>query len=190
MPLAGDCRVVVSVTVHASGGAVLSYHAGDDSKLHSFSSPFSSAKTDRTESCLFLFLSFRRRLELLTSCSMLDDLPLVLGSILLDSACGRSDVGVSSCWTGDDHASEVFRLGVMLRLGKTRPWKPFFLNCSRRFARVVPGPARGDDLCSTSSMSSAGYGDAMTHKLLSFQDLLHGHVGLLQRKCRGRDKTP
>lgn len=78
----------------------------------------------------------------------------------------------------------------MLRLGKTRPWKPFFLSCSRRFARVVPGPARGDDLCSTSSMSSAGYGDAMTHKLLSFQDLLHGHVGLLQRKCRGRDKTP
>lgn len=97
MPLVGDCRVIVSVTVHASGGVVLSYHAGDDSKLHSFSSPFSSAKTDRTESCLFLFLSFRRRLELLTSCSMLDDLPLVLRSILLDSACGRSDVGVSSC---------------------------------------------------------------------------------------------
>lgn len=48
--------------------------------------------------------------------------------------------------------SEVLRLGVMLRLGRTRPRKPFFRSWSRLFARVVPGPASGDDLCSTSSM--------------------------------------
>jgi len=84
---------------------------------------------------------------------MLDDLPLALRYVLVDSGCcGRSEVGVSSCCAGDDQASEVLRLGVMLRLGKTRPRKPFFRSWSRRFARVVPGPARGDDLCSTSSM--------------------------------------
>ena len=165
---------MLSASLSIQGGAVSCYHAGDDSKFHALSSPFSSAKTDRTESCLFLFLSFLRRLELLTSCSMLDDLPLALRYALFDSGCcGRSEVGVSSCCAGEDQASEVLRLGVVLRLGKTRPRKPFFRSWSRRFARVVPGPARGDDLCSTSSISKdscdsicrGGYDNVVMHSV-------------------------
>jgi len=89
---------VLSVLLSIQGGAVLCYHAGDDSKFQALSSPFSSAKTDKIESCLVLFLSFLRRLELLTSCSMLDDLPLALKYVFVDSGCcGKSEVGVSSC---------------------------------------------------------------------------------------------
>ncbi|KAH0294659.1 hypothetical protein KCU62_g445, partial [Aureobasidium sp. EXF-3399] len=64
------------------------------SQYKALSSPFSSAKTDRTE-------------------SMLDDLPLALRYVLVDSGCcGRSEVGVSSCCAGDDQAPEVLRLGL------------------------------------------------------------------------------
>lgn len=137
-----------------------SYHAGEDSKLHVLSSPFSSANTDRTESCLFLIWPLRLKLELLTSCSMLDDLPLVLMSCVVDSACTRSEVGVSSCM-GDDQGSDILRLGVMFRLGSTRAWNPFFRSCSLRFARVVPGPESGDDFCSVPSMSAVGRVDVV-----------------------------
>lgn len=97
---------------------------------------------------------------------MLEDRPLVLTSDVLEAARGRSEVGVSSCGGGEDHASDVLRLGVMFRLAITRPLKPFFRSCSLRFALVVPGPARGDDFCSVippSVTGNADAGDAIMH---------------------------
>jgi hypothetical protein len=109
---------------------------------------------------------------------MLDDLlPLALRCVFVDSGCGRSEVGVPSWFKGEDQASVVVRLGVMLRLGRTRPRKPFFLSCSRRFARVVPGPARGEDFCSGSSMSRGGYGDVIVFGDGNYcMDMLYRHL--------------